>query len=614
MKDDDADKRTPQETIADLQREIATLSQQVKRLIMAETKLYEYQEELDLQLKEYKELYELNRKLTVTLDLGTIFESSVAHIIQNLDFERAVFFDLCDSGEYRVCALDGYYDAGDKSRVAALAIAADAPVLRELAQGDGVLLYAEGKGAGEAAALRPKLLMDEFFICGIGSGPPPAALLAVGNSAENAEYYRKVSDSGSMLGLGNLVGLISTSVDNSIHYRKMEQALAQERVAEAKYRSIFDNALEGIFQRTAGGEYLEANPALARMLGYDSPQELMAHPDAVGRNLYVRPEKYDVITALLRERGAVEGFEAEMYRRDKSVIWASICARSVRDEKGALLFYEGTIMEVTQRKRAQEALAESERKYRQLSEALEQRVQEAVQELRRKDEMLIVQGRQAVMGEMLSNIAHQWRQPLNLLALLVQDLKMTKNLGDFTEEYLDENVEKTLEVIDRMSKTIDDFRYFFKPDKERVAFEVADVVEKALSLLNGSFKAHLIEPRVMLDGSPTVTGYPGEFTQVMLNILVNARDALIGRQVADPRIVIRVFAQGEKTVVTITDNAGGIPQEVLYKIFDPYFTTKGPEQGTGIGLFMCKNIIEKSMGGTLTARNVEGGAEFRIEV
>ncbi|UFS71464.1 PAS domain-containing sensor histidine kinase [Geomonas sp. RF6] len=611
----DPDKVTQeQDRMMELQRENETLSQQVKRLIMAETKLYEYQEELDVQLKEYKDLYELNKKLNVTLDLGKIFQYAVEHVVQNLDFERAILLQLNEeAGSYRVYALDGYYAPEEKDRVEQLTLDPDAQVLRPLFDGAECLICTDD-AEGELTELRAKLLMDEFFIYPVGAGSYPTALLVVGNCAESAEYYRKVNEDAALISMGNLVGLISTSVDNCIFCRAMERALEHERVAEAKYRSIFDNAVEGIFQRTPAGKYLDANPSLARMLGYASPHDFVSSVTDAGTQLYVRPEVFAEITRHLEEKGAVERFEAEMYCKDRSVIWVSVSARTVRNSAGEVLYYEGTTEEITERKRAEEALRESERKYRQLSEALEQRVQEAVHELRQKDEMLVIQGRQAVMGEMLSNIAHQWRQPLNILGLLVQDLKMTKGMGDLTEEYIDSNVNKTLEIIDGMSKTIDDFRYFFRTDKEKMEFSIYDILQKSLSLLEGGLAAHGIVVDVERSGNPTAVGFPGQFTQVLLNILINARDALIKRKTAAPSIKTRIFTEEGKTVVTITDNAGGIPEEIIHKVFDPYFSTKGPEQGTGIGLYMCKNIIEKNMGGTLSARNADGGAEFRIEV
>lgn len=270
--------------------------------------------------------------------------------------------------------------------------------------------------------------------------------------------------------------------------------------------------------------------------------------------------------------------------------------------------------ELVQRKESEKALRESEQRYRQLNEALEQRVRETVDELRQKDKMLMIQSRQAVMGEMLSIIAHQWRQPLNILGLLAQDLAMALDHGGLSPEHVKGNVKKTVGIINQMSKTIDDFRYFYKSDAEKVEFRVLEAMEKALSLIEGSLNDDGIRVVARQTGDPVVTGYPSRFIQVLLNILLNARDALTTRKVENPAISIDARTENGKAVVTISDNAGGIPTELLEKIFDPYFSTKGPMHGTGIGLFMCKTIVEKNMGGRLSVRNTEQGAEFRIEV
>jgi C4-dicarboxylate-specific signal transduction histidine kinase len=256
----------------------------------------------------------------------------------------------------------------------------------------------------------------------------------------------------------------------------------------------------------------------------------------------------------------------------------------------------------------------SEEEYQQLKSTLKQLIRQAVEEERKKDDLVILQGRQAVMVEMINNIAHQWRQPLNTLGLLAQDLQMTYRVGDISREFVDANVKRTMEVIRGMSKTIDDFRTFFKPEPEKVEFKVLKVIAKMRSFLEGSFKQGRIGMEIQTSGDPVVLGYPGQLSQALLNIMINARDAFSDRQVDQPRVTLRLSTQDDRAIIIVADNAGGIAPELLDRIFDPYFTTKGPDKGTGIGLFMAKVMIEKNMGGNLSVRNLEDGAEFRIEL
>ncbi len=251
---------------------------------------------------------------------------------------------------------------------------------------------------------------------------------------------------------------------------------------------------------------------------------------------------------------------------------------------------------------------------RRAHDDLEERVVERTKELREKDRLLMQQSRMAAMGEMINNIAHQWRQPLNSVGLIVQSLTLLHEEGQLDRENLVSLEERVMEQIRHMSRTIDDFRDYFRPDKEKVTFHVGRAVEKTVSLVQASFGNRHIRTEIVTEDGPVITGFQNEYSQVLLNILQNARDAFEKRRTPEPKVTIVIGKKDGRSVVKIRDNAGGIPDEILDKIFDPFFTTKGPEQGTGVGLFMSRGIIEKNMGGRLTACNTGVGAEFRIEV
>ncbi len=258
-----------------------------------------------------------------------------------------------------------------------------------------------------------------------------------------------------------------------------------------------------------------------------------------------------------------------------------------------------------------------EARRKEAERALQKEVVERLQTLEalhEKDQLFLHQSRQAAMGEMLNNIAHQWRQPLNLIAITIQDLLVTYEQGDCSEEYVDEIVKQIMNQVLHMSQTIDDFRNFLKPDQEIKQFTLMDAVNKTLILVGDSFRLQNITIDTEAQEDLIVTGYQNEYCQVLLNILNNARDILAERKILSPRIEIKLFREGHRHVVTISDNAGGIPDTILGRIFEPYFTTKEADKGTGIGLFISKTIIEKRMNGKISVRNTDHGAEFRIEV
>ncbi|MBF0318346.1 MAG: response regulator [Nitrospirae bacterium] len=282
-----------------------------------------------------------------------------------------------------------------------------------------------------------------------------------------------------------------------------------------------------------------------------------------------------------------------------------------------------------------------ENKLKELNITLENRVKEEVQISRQKDYMLIQQSKMASMGEMIGAIAHQWRQPLNAVALFVQDARDSFESGELDKVYMNEMVENTMRQINFMSQTINDFTNFFKPSKKKLPFEINTAIKEVIYLVYDLFKKADIRislsctypeavrkpPETLREEICTcepelaVEGFKNEFKQVILNILCNARDAIVKSKEkgilsedTDGEISVELSTSGDTAKIEIADNGGGVPTEVIDKLFDPYFTTKGTE-GTGIGLYMSKIIIESNMGGRLyAATKTDKGAVFTIEL
>ena len=246
-----------------------------------------------------------------------------------------------------------------------------------------------------------------------------------------------------------------------------------------------------------------------------------------------------------------------------------------------------------------------------LNEFLEIRVQEEVKNSREKETLLLQQSRLAAMGEMIGNIAHQWRQPINTLNLILVNLEDAYKYGDLTPDYLHQQIEKGERLVKTMSNTINDFRNFFKSSDAQEIFDLETSVRETLNIVEASFKNHQINVSILATKPLKTRGFIGQYQQVLLNILSNAKDALLERNIAHANIVITLSQEQNAAVVSIKDNAGGISPDIIEKIFDPYFTTR--PQGTGIGLYMSKMIIENNMNGKLNVKNSTEGAEFIIE-
>ena len=270
--------------------------------------------------------------------------------------------------------------------------------------------------------------------------------------------------------------------------------------------------------------------------------------------------------------------------------------------------------DITERKLTEEELGRQKSRLQELNSTLENRIREEVAKNREKDILLIQQNRQAAMGELLEHIAHQWKQPLTVVSLVIQNLWYLHATNGLTADKIRETIDTTMDLLEHMAHTIEDFRDFYRPDKEKTVFSINDSVNKTLAFISPALKHESIAVDVDVVPGLLATGYPREYIQVLLNVLSNARDALIDRKTEEAKIKIRGFAEGTRAVVTIMDNAGGISESVVGSIFDLYVTTKEAKGGTGIGLHMSKNIIEKNMDGSLTAHNTDSGAQFRIAI
>ena len=242
---------------------------------------------------------------------------------------------------------------------------------------------------------------------------------------------------------------------------------------------------------------------------------------------------------------------------------------------------------------------------RTLNNSLERRIKSEVENSRKKDQIMFAQARLASLGEMLQNIAHQWRQPLGALTMIIQSFQSKFLSGKLNEEFIDSRVEDAGVLAKNMSDTLEDFRTFFDPNKNHKKFSIKKVIEKSLDLTKYQLEKEGVDIFFVMNEDIEIYGFENELTHVILNLINNSKDALCEKKIDEKSIRIIVKPTDKSVIINVIDNAGGIKSDIMTKVFDPYFTTKHKSIGTGIGLYMSKQMVEKHMNGKISCKNMQ---------
>lgn len=440
------------------------------------------------------------------------------------------------------------------------------------------------------------------------------------------------------------------------------------RKKEEYYHSIFDSMQDCVCILSPEGKYLSLNTVMLKT------NELASFDEALGKSCLdsVIENAEEMATAIKKAyKGEISRLQYKSITKSGKIMWWDSVLTPIKEtdgtiksilrlsrditasknneiqlrqtvetlertKKACLNIMEDLRNEILARKTAEKELKEKSLQLEDINRTLEKRVQEETAARLEKERIFVHQGRLAAMGEMIGAIAHQWRQPLNAIGLIIQDIKDAYEFGEMNKEYLDATVKKGMDIVNHMSKTIDDFRNFFRQDKEKQSFDVKIAAGEVLSMLSAQLRNNKISYRLSChEHNRTaknfteiipcdefkIEAYPNELKQVFMNIVNNAKDAILqrrkeGRMGADEEGLITFDYKKEdnKVIISIADNGGGIPEDIIHRIFEPYFTTKEEDKGTGIGLYMSKMIIEQNMGGRIYAKNKEDGAVFTIEL
>lgn len=400
--------------------------------------------------------------------------------------------------------------------------------------------------------------------------------------------------------------MIKYIFEGSVLMKKNNKSEESYRNLAEKYEAIINNLQEVIFQLDSQGNILFLNNSWEKLTCFTIEE-------SKGKKIldFIILEELKDCKSDIKDR--VFKQELSILTKNKETKMVELTMIPLFSQNGKMDGFSGTIHDVTMRKE-QEHLLKAGKQYVELfNRKLETKINEEITKNRKKDHLLIQQSRMVAMEELIESISHQWRQPLNCLSLLIQDVKEALEFGEINHQYIDGFTRESMIQIKQLSDTINDFRKIYRPTMEASLFSLSSAIEDALSIFTSSLKNHNIHIQFEYRGQQNVIGCQNEFSQAVLNILINARDAFIEHNVKNRMITIKIEEGSEVYSIHFTDNAGGIEASFVKKIFDPYFLTKSKGQGFGLGLFVTRMILE-NMNGSIHMENINDGARFSIFV
>ena len=405
------------------------------------------------------------------------------------------------------------------------------------------------------------------------------------NSIENYHLQNKIQKELNLVdsnGNKRVLELVLSSFET--HENKTEYVaialditLKKEREKELKQAyTVFENAHDGIIITDANANIINVNKAFERNTGYFLVDVKGKNPKLLKSDI----QDVDFYKNMWEEINLSNYWEGEIInkRKDGKLYVERLKISTVYNEEKKLINYIALFSDITLQKEQQKLIKENEK-------------------------ILYQQSKMAAMGEMIGNIAHQWRQPLSVISVSASGIKLYQEEGLYSKEDSKDFIEAILNSTKYLSDTIDDFRNFYKEDLEKINFEVKKSIDKTINLLKTEFIKEDIAVIYLGEPNIFIHGIENQFLQVTMNILNNAKDALIEKEIKNRHIFIDVYEENAKTYIEIQDNAGGVNEDIIEHVFEPYFTTKHKSLGTGIGLYMSEEIVTKQLNGKLSVYN-----------
>ena len=373
-----------------------------------------------------------------------------------------------------------------------------------------------------------------------------------------------------------------------VYERNFEGVLKKysQTILEMNKNLIISNHLidDNIIMSTTDlkGVITAVSTAFSEISGY-SKDELIGQPHSMVRHPDMPKEIFEDMWNTISSGKTWRG-EVKNLRKDGNIYWVDATIAAEYDENNNHIGYSAIRHDITYKK-----------------------------EVATQQDIIVEQAKSTALGEMISMLAHQWRQPLQAIAILIQKLPLEKLIdGEISDDTLEDVVASIDKQLSYMSKTIEDFRSFFNPTKDKEKIFASVLVDQARDFLAYSFKVDDINFKIISKEDIEIKVHTNEILQVFINILNNAREILIEKNKEDRNITIEYYKSKDNIIFEINDNAGGIPSIIMNKIFEPYFSTKQNKNGTGLGLYMSKTIVEKNGHGILGVQNTDIGASFKI--
>ncbi|WP_455755804.1 ATP-binding protein [Sulfurimonas sp.] len=377
---------------------------------------------------------------------------------------------------------------------------------------------------------------------------------------------------------------------------------------EDTFLDVYESSSDGIVI-VEDGRFKSCNNSVSEMFGFETKDDLLNTDLSLMSPKYQPDGQLSLVKMAkmikLSSQDGVNSFEWLHTTIDGNEFWCEIVLTKINLDGKNLI--HGSWRDISQRKKLE--LLEIK-----IKEDLEKRVEEAVEENMIKDRQLLHQSRLAQMGEMIGMIAHQWRQPLSAITSASTSINLKSKLNSLDSKTAQELSENINSYTKHLSDTIDDFRSFFKPNNEKEYTSYNKLLKSVLGIIDDSIDNKNIKLNIDMKCNEEFNIFPNEMKQVILNLIKNAEDALVDNNTRQPYINILSYLDGDNCILEVSDNGGGIREDIMDKIFDPYFSTKTKKDGTGMGLYMSKIIVEEHCSGKLSISNSNDGATFKISI